>query len=83
MTQDEKNVLLNEQYSIILTNEAKLSSTEYVAAKIAEGRATKAEYKEKLAMRQECRDNINAAQDEIKRLEAIEVEDPTMEDLEE
>lgn len=66
--------LINAQQTIILDREAKLSSTDYIAAKIAEGKATKTEYKEKIEARQQWRDDINAAQEEIARLEAIEPE---------
>ena len=65
---------INAQQTIILDREGKLSSTDYIAAKIAEGKATKTEYAEKIAQRQQWRNDINAAQDEIKRLEAIEPE---------
>lgn len=75
MKQDEKERLLNEQHTIILDREARLSSTDYIAAKIAEGKATKTEYKDQIAERQGWRDDINAAQAEIERLEAIEVEE--------
>lgn len=74
MKQSEKNVLLNEQYTIILDSEAKLTSTDYIAAKIAEGKATKTEYSAKIAERQQWRNDINAAQEEIARLEAIDVD---------
>ena len=73
MKQDEKERLLNEQHTIILDREARLSSTDYIAAKIAEGKSTKTEYKDQIAERQGWRDDINAAQSEIERLEAIEV----------
>ena len=72
MTQQEKQELLNEQYTTILDREARLSSTDYIAAKIAEGKATKTEYKDQIADRQQWRDDINAAQEEIARIEAIE-----------
>lgn len=65
---------INAQQTIILDREGKLSSTDYIAAKIAEGKATKTEYKDKIDARQQWRNDINAAQDEIKRLEAIEPE---------
>lgn len=81
MKQDEKERLLNEQHTIILDREARLSSTDYIAAKIAEGKATKTEYKDQIAERQGWRDDINAAQSEIERLEAIEVEDEEREKL--
>lgn len=74
---------LNEQRTIILDREGKLSATDYVAAKIAEGKATKTEYKDKIAERQQWRDDINAAQDEIARLEALEPEEEPMPENEE
>ena len=72
MTKAEIIELINEQNTIVLDREAKLTSTDYIAAKIAEGKATKAEYAEKIAERQAWRDDINAAKEEIARLEAIE-----------
>jgi len=75
MTQNEKQSLLNEQYLIVNNAEAQLKATDYIAAKIAEGKATKTEYKEKIEQRQQWRDQINAAQEEIARLMAIETED--------
>ena len=77
MTQQEKQSLLNEQYLIVNNAEAQLKATDYIAAKIAEGKATKTEYKEKIDLRQQWRDQINAAQEEIARLEAIEPEEGT------
>ena len=38
---------------------AKLSATDYIAAKLAEGAATREEYADKLAERQSWRDEIN------------------------
>lgn len=72
MKQSEIIDALNVQRTIILDREASLSATDYIASKIAEGKATKTEYKDKIAQRQEWRDDINAAQEEIARLEAIE-----------
>lgn len=72
MTKEQIHQLINEQNTIILDREAHLTSTDYIAAKIAEGKATKAEYADKIAERQTWRDDINAAQDEIKRLEELE-----------
>lgn len=74
MTQAEINEATNAQQSIILDREGKLSSTDYIAAKIAEGKATKSEYAEKIAMRQAWRDDINTANVEIERLKALEPE---------
>ena len=72
MKQAEIIEAINAQESIILDREAKLSSTDYIAAKIAEGKATKTEYADKIAERQQWRDDINAAQAEIDRLKALE-----------
>ena len=72
MKKYEIDALINEQQTIILDREGKLSSTDYIAAKIAEGKATKTEYADKIAERQQWRDDINAAKDEIERLEALE-----------
>ena len=80
MTQAEINEAINAQESVILDREAKLTATDYIAAKIAEGKATKTEYAAKIAERQQWRDDINAAQDEIERLKALEpdLDEPTM-----
>ena len=48
-----------------------------IAAKIAEGKATREEYAEKIALRQQWRDDINAAQAEIERIEALPEEEET------
>ena len=72
MKKYEIDALINEQQTIILDREGKLTSTDYIAAKIAEGKATKSEYADKIAERQSWRDDINAAKDEIERLKALE-----------
>ena len=72
MKKYEIDALINEQQTIILDREGKLTSTDYIAAKIAEGKATKEEYADKIAERQQWRDDINAAKAEIERLEAME-----------
>ena len=72
MTKAEITEQINAQNTIVLDREGKLTATDYIAAKIAEGKATKAEYAEKIAERQTWRDDINTAKDEIARLEAIE-----------
>ena len=74
MTKEQIHQLINEQNTIILDREAHLTSTDYIAAKIAEGKATKTEYKDQIAQRQQWRDDINAAKAEIERLEAIDPE---------
>ena len=72
MKKYEIDALINEQQTIILDREGKLSSTDYIAAKIAEGKATKSEYADKITERQQWRDDINAAKAEIERLESLE-----------
>ena len=72
MKQAEIIEAINAQQSIILDREGKLTSTDYIAAKIAEGKATTEEYADKIAQRQQWRDDINAAQAEIERLESLE-----------
>lgn len=80
MTQAEINEAINAQESIVLDREARLTATDYIAAKIAEGKATKSEYADKIAERQQWRDDINAARAEIERLKTLEPEpdEPTM-----
>ena len=80
MTQNEKTIAIQAQEDIIRDREARLSSTDYIAAKIAEGKATKTEYREKIDERQTWRDDINAAQEEIARLNAIEPEEDVNDD---
>jgi hypothetical protein len=75
MKKEEQVRLLNEQYSIILDREGKLSATDYVAAKIAEGSATKEEYAEKIELRRRWRAEINAAQTEVERLITAEIDE--------
>jgi hypothetical protein len=72
MTAFEIQEAINAQQTIILDREGKLTSTDYIAAKIAEGKATKEQYAEKIAERQAWRDDINAANGEIERLKALE-----------
>jgi hypothetical protein len=77
MKQSEIIEAINAQQSIVLDREGKLSSTDYIAAKLAEGKATQEEYADKIAQRQTWRDDINAANAEIGRLKAL---DPDPED---
>lgn len=72
MKESEIIEAINAQDTIILDREAKLTATDYIAAKIAEGKATKTEYAAKIAERQQWRDDINAANEEIERLRALE-----------
>ena len=48
----------------------KLSSTDYVACKIAEGVATKEEYSEVLAQRQQWREQVNLLKNQIANIES-------------
>ena len=83
MTQAEIFEAINAQDTIILDREAKLTATDYIAAKIAEGKATKTEYAAKIAERQQWRDDINAAQAEIERLKALEPDPEPQPEMEE
>lgn len=71
MKQSEIIEALNAQRTIILDRESRLSSTDYIAYKIAEGKATKTDYKDKIALRQQWRNEIDAARAEIARLESL------------
>jgi hypothetical protein len=83
MTRDEINMLINQQETIILDRQAQLSASDYIDNKIVEGAATKEHYADRIAERQQWRNDINAAQAEIARLEAIEPElEPTPENKE-
>ena len=77
MTRDEINMLINQQETIILDRQAQLSASDYIDNKIVEGVATKEHYADRIAERQQWRDEINAAQAEIKRLEALEHDEDT------
>lgn len=72
MKESEIIEAINAQETIVLDREARLTATDYIAAKIAEGKATKTEYKTQIDERQQWRDDINAAQAEIDRLNALE-----------
>lgn len=74
MKKQEQIALINEQETIVLDRESKLSATDYIAAKLAEGRATREEYTQQLADRQQWRDDINAANARIAELKAAEIE---------
>ena len=83
MKQAEIIEAINAQDTIILDREAKLTATDYIAAKIAEGKATKTEYAAKIAERQQWRDDINAAQAEIERLKALKPDPEPQPEMEE
>lgn len=77
MKQQEISDAMQRQQEIILDRKTRLSKTDYIAAKIAEGAATKAEYQEQLAERQQWREDINAANERLVELEAEVPEDET------
>jgi hypothetical protein len=72
MKKSEIIELINAQHTVILDRQGKLSSTDYIDNKIVEKVATMYDYADKIAQRQQWRDDINAAQEEIARLEALE-----------
>lgn len=69
--EDKRNVL----YSLVRDREAKLRETDYVAAKIAEGAATKEEYAAVLSQRRAWRGEINEAEAGVAALDAEVPED--------
>lgn len=69
--EDRRNVL----YSLVRDREAKLKETDYVAAKIAEGAATKEEYAAVLSQRRAWRGEINEAEAGVAALDAEVPED--------
>ena len=77
MTRDEINMLINQQETIILDRQAQLSASDYIDNKIVEGAATKEHYADRIAERQQWRDDINVAKTEIERLKALEPEEDT------
>ncbi len=83
MNREQINRLLNEQHTIILDRQSRLSATDYIDNKIVEKVATIEDYADKITDRQEWRNEINAAQEEIERLEALEPEEDTTEPTEE
>lgn len=72
--EDRRNVL----YSLVRDREAKLNETDYVAAKIAEGAATKEEYAAVLSRRRAWRGEINEAEAGVAALDAEIPEDEDM-----
>lgn len=69
--EDRRNVL----HSLVRDREAKLKETDYVAAKIAEGAATKEEYAAVLSQRRVWRKEINDADAGVAALDAEVPED--------
>ena len=74
MTQQEINDAIQHQQEIILDREAQLRQKDYIGTKIAMGVATIEDYADVIAQTEVWRDDINAAKDEIARLETIEPE---------
>lgn len=74
MTQSDIQSLLNEQHSIILDRESKLKDYDYIGVKIAMGVSKKSDYATEIEQTEQWRADINAAQAEIARLEALEPE---------
>lgn len=75
MKKQEKEMLINEQQTIIANLRNNLNETDYKVIKAKEqDTELDASFK---AERQGWRDAINAAEAEIARLEAIEVDDET------
>lgn len=75
MTENEKIEQMNGLHSERLDLEARLQSTDYVAAKIAEGSGTVEEYSSVIAKRQGWRKRINEVDEELERLKEMEVEE--------
>lgn len=75
MNKNEKDQLIREQHEIVLNRQSLLASTDYIAAKIAEGAATKTDYADRIAERKKWRADINAATTRIAELEATPVEE--------
>ena len=69
--EDRKNALA----SVILDREAKLKESDYVSAKIADGRATIDEYADVIAQKTAWAKEINDANTEIANLEGVTPED--------
>ena len=69
--EDRRNVL----HSLVRDREAKLKETDYVAAKIAEGAATREEHAAVLSRRRTWRGEINEAEAGVAALDAEVPED--------
>lgn len=81
MKLSEVQSLLNEQYTLINNLKNKLAKTDYVVIRAQEqGLSLDESFK---AERQSWRDEINACDAEIARLNAIEVETETIPEVEE
>lgn len=70
------------QTVIINDRLAQLSSKDYIGTKIAMGVATREEYSEEIAQTEQWRNELNAARQELARLEAITVFDDDIQEKE-
>lgn len=75
MKQSEILDAIRRQQEIILERESQLRSKDYVGTKIAMGVAKKSDYADVIAQTEQWRSDINEAQAEIARLEALEPEE--------
>ena len=71
MTQQEKDERIQELREIIAASESKLRSKDYVGTKIAMGVATREDYADVIRQTEEWRTAINAAQEEMARVENL------------
>ena len=71
MKKSENEEAKKVQTVIINDRLAKLSSKDYIGTKIAMGVATREEYSEEIAQTEQWRNELNAARQELARLEAI------------
>ena len=71
MKKSENEEAKKVQTVIINDRLAQLSSKDYIGTKIAMGVATREEYSEEIAQTEQWRNELNAARQELARLEAI------------
>lgn len=70
MTREEIVERISALESLKLDREALLASKDYIASKIAEGRATREEYADVIAQKVQWAAEVNAATEEIATLQA-------------
>ena len=75
MTREEINNQINQKSARINELMCNLNKTDYIGIKIAEGAATKTEYAEIRAQRQEWRSEINQLEAEIETLNVAVADD--------
>lgn len=71
MKRVEQREQINAQCTVINELKGKLQDYDYIGIKIAMGAAKKSDYAAEIAQCQQWRDQINAAEAEVERLEAI------------